>query len=563
MTDTFEGEFIERADELDAAVLVGKTVDNAFYASIRKALLAAGGKLLVGPRGTGKTHQMRYVYEQCISDISKPAAVYCSFSRYVRLEPLLKQTSEALLLFNSWVVAKIAIAACDFLIATGHEKGLAHSLLAGHFQQDHEDMVDYVSIVESRGMPSAVGISERLTVDSLNSWMVAVLQSTGRTRLILLLDDAALSMTPEYLVEFFNIFQDLKTEHVSPKASVYPGTSQYGPRFHLRHDVQAINAWLSIEDPQYNETMNQLLDAWDHQAAALPDGVIDLLKYAAFGVPRVLLSMVRTYKETQWSTAQQGVNFVIEQQVELMSAEYESLAVKVPQFATVIAAGDILFKNIVEFVAERNRDPSTPNDGKHLLIGIPAKDVSVLHGRMLRFLVEVGFMYPMTSVKHGEDRTYLRFIPHIAPLIKARAFQLGSGFSARSQVQFIERERKLQLLRVSVEKLTEGAVLKLDLAKCSKCGTSRLTESQKFCHVCGAELTHKSLFEECMALSVEKLPITRRQKVALQEEKFATIGDIIATQNPTLEIRSPGLIGRKRSMEIVTKAQRYVDDYFS
>lgn len=114
MTDP-SSEFIERADELDIATLFDRTVDNEFYASIRKRLLAPGGKLLVGPRGTGKTHQMRYVYQECVRNTEHPAAVYCSFSRYVRLEPLLKKTPDALVLFNSWVTAKIVVASYDFL----------------------------------------------------------------------------------------------------------------------------------------------------------------------------------------------------------------------------------------------------------------------------------------------------------------------------------------------------------------------------------------------------------------------------------------------------------------
>jgi hypothetical protein len=93
--------------------------------------------------------------------------------------------------------------------------------------------------------------------------------------------------------------------------------------------------------------------------------------------------------------------------------------------------------------------------------------------------------------------------------------------------------------------------------------TTRISEGQKFCHICGSELLNKSAFEACMALPTSILPITKRQREALITERFNTIGDIIATQDPTNDLRSPGLIGPKRSMEIVTKAQQYVDDYFS
>lgn len=557
-----EVNFIERADELDLETLLTRTVDNAFFANIRSRLLGGGAKLLIGPRGTGKTHQMRYVHKECLQDADKPAAIYSSFTRYVRLEPLITQTSDAQLIFYTWVVAKIASSGFEFLTAIGKSADEVDQILVQTFQLRIADLIQYVNQIESRGSSSGTEPPSTLTIGNLHEWFDQILAISGRTRIILLLDDAALSMTPEYLVEFFNIFQDLKSAKVAPKASVYPGTSQYGPRLHLRHDVQPINAWLSIEDPTYNETMDQLLRAWDINGESFPDGVLDLFKYAAFGVPRVFGSLLRSYKEREWGTVQQGVNNVIEEQVELMEAEYQSLALKVPQFKSVIAAGDTFFKNVVDTMSGVNRALAN-TDEKQLTLGVPVKEVSVLHGRMIRFLIEVGFLYPLSSVKHGEDRVYMRYIPHLAPLIHSRAFQTGSGFSARSQVAFIAREKKSQPQRISMTKLVPDNDLKLDLAKCTVCHTSRLSESQKFCHSCGSVLVNSSAFEACMSLPISKLPITTRQKDALKAAGFHTIGDIIATQDPTSELRSPGVIGPRRSANIVEKAQRYVDDYFS
>lgn len=550
--------FLERADELDDSALVERTVDNEFFLGIRRRLISPGAKLLVGPRGTGKTHQMRYVYQECVGNKTKPAAIYSSFTRYVRLEPLLKTSTTALVVFQCWVIAKIALSGYRFLKETGVPDSIIVSEFERNFDLAEIDMERFVSQVEGRG----VGISdphETLTVGALHNWFDRMLVVSKRSRLIILLDDAALSMTPEYLVEFFNLFQDLKSTSVSPKAAVYPGTSQYGPRLHIRHDVQPINAWLSIEDKAYDETMDQLLKAWKSQLAEFPDGVVDLFKYAAFGVPRVLMSLVRSYNEGSWTTTQQGVNTVIEQQVDLMQAEYISLAQKVPQFATVIATGEQFFNKLADQVAEANKSEAV---FRQLIVGIPSKEVSTLQSRMLRFLVEVGFLYPMTSVKHGEDRTYLRFIPHVAPLIHRRAFQKSSGFSARAQVSFIAREQKRQPLRLGFAKLIPNVKLHLDLAKCSRCGTERVIESQRFCGNCGAELINQSAYKACLALPINVLPITMRQKEALAE-RFKTIGDIIAAQDPGNDLRTPGLIAHKRAATIVEKAQKYVDEYFS
>ncbi|HGM7298539.1 MULTISPECIES: hypothetical protein [Stenotrophomonas] len=550
--------FVERADELDEATLVRKTVDNQFYLDIRRRLLSQGAKLLVGPRGTGKTHQMRFVYQECVRDSTKPAAIFSSFSRYVRLEPLLKTSRSAVTVFQSWVIAKISLAGFALLRDIDHPLDRVERSYLDCFELNSEEAERFVSFIESRGGKEVIP-PEGFTLGALHQWFDELLRLSNRSRLIVLLDDAALSMTPEYLVEFFNIFQDLKSPTVSPKASVYPGTSQYGPRLHLRHDVQPINAWLSIEDPAYDDTMSKLIDAWSVRLAELPEGVVDLFKYASFGVPRVLMSLLRAYVEGSWVTVQQGVNAVIEQQVELMIAEYESLAQKVPQFGTVIGAGATLFNSLANQVAEANRQQK---DSRQVIVGIAAKDIRTLETRMLRFLVEVGLLYPMSSVKHGDDRAYLRFIPHLAPLIFRRAFEHSSGFSAKRQVAVLRADHKRQPLRFSLSKLLPDVHLHLDLARCTRCDTSRLSEVQKFCHNCGAELINQSAYEACMALSIDVLPITERQKEALREQ-FSTIGDIIAAQDPATELRTYGLIGQRRAANIAEKAQKYVDEYFS
>lgn len=550
--------FIERADELDQAALLANTVDNRFFSDIRRRLASQGAKLLVGPRGTGKTHQMRYVYQECVTQVTKPAAVFSSFTRYARLEPLLKTSRSASLVFQAWVIAKVALAGVAFLRDIHRYDSDAELLFTECFGVGSLESEQFVSMIESRGGKN-VSSPEGLTIGALHGWFDVLLELSDRARLIVLLDDAALSMTPEYLVEFFNIFQDLKSPTVSPKASVYPGTSQYGPRLHLRHDVQAINAWLSIEDPAYDETMTKLVEAWSTNLSDLPDGVVDLFKYAAFGVPRVLMSLIRSFVEGSWGTTQQGVNAVIEQQVELMLAEYSSLAQKVPQFGTVIAAGEKLFNSLADQVADVNRKQE---DSRQITVGISTKDIRTLETRMLRFLIEVGFLYPMTSVKHGDDRSYLRFIPHLAPLIHRRAFQHSSGFSARRQVLFLTGEQKRQPLRFTISKLLPGEVLHLDLSRCSRCNAPRLAETQRFCHECGAELINQSAYEACLSLPISVLPITERQKVALREQ-FSTIGDIIAAQDPATELRTFGLIGQRRAATIAEKAQKYVDEYFS
>ena len=98
-------EFEERADQLTLETIDATLSDGQIFRSARKKLLATGAKLLVGPRGTGKTHLMRYTYIQAMRDKALPLALYANFSRYLNLEPLLRKSPDAIQRFHSWVIA--------------------------------------------------------------------------------------------------------------------------------------------------------------------------------------------------------------------------------------------------------------------------------------------------------------------------------------------------------------------------------------------------------------------------------------------------------------------------
>jgi hypothetical protein len=130
---------------------------------------------------------------------------------------------------------------------------------------------------------------------------------------------------------------------------------------------------------------------------------------------------------------------------------------------------------------------------------------------MIKFLIEVDLLYPLTPVKHGgskvessKQRVYERYIPHLLFLIKKRAFSTGRGFNAGQIVEYICRESAKHPVRRTIDNLLDKNQIEkitLDLPPCSHCGTLRLSEDQKFCHHCGHQLVEKSRFEECMKIS--------------------------------------------------------------
>ncbi len=247
----------------------------------------------------------------------------------------------------------------------------------------------------------------------------------GRGRAVLLLDDAALSLSDQYLIAFFEIFRVLKVEGIAPKASVYPGSTQYGPTFHASHEVEEVPLWLSVEDSEYSQIMGDIaarrLTA--EQAKNVSPEVLELLKYIAFGVPRVFLRLLREFLSEASSNSQSKVNKIIERQVELIEAEYDSLGMKLKQFSTVVKTGKRFFENSVrEVAAAQTADLAR----KNITLGLQqTPDRHPLTERMLKFLIEIGLLFPLHAVSHGPNRKYDRYIPHLGFLLPRRSVSRG------------------------------------------------------------------------------------------------------------------------------------------
>lgn len=571
-----EKEFEERSDNIDKSDLAIWNIENEHFLGIQRKLKGPGAKLLVGPRGTGKTHQMRIVYQECVEKAAAkttPVCIFTSFGKYYYLEPLLGKAPNAIQIFHAWALCKIT----DGVYHYCHDIQQDH-LLAESLSEDilpREKIEEFISLAE-RVSPAEL-MRHPLVAEISISRVVRLLETLAlaleKSRIILLLDDAALTFTPDYLVEFFDIFRNLKTRSISPKASVYPGTTQYGPRFHIGHDAEIVDCWLSVMDETYLQFMNSLVEKrFQHSLNAVQPDILDIFKYASFGIPRAFISMLRNYNNYTDPGSQVKFNKALAEQAGYIRTEYNSISLKMPQFKGVIETGMTFFNKVLEALFSENKDLG-PYKTIHLGIEEKSLEQISLAERMIRFLVEAGLLYPDTNVRHGiqsvgEQREYRRFIPHLLFLIQNRTFSGRSrGFSAQYILQRLRARNKKHPLRRTIQTILtdqERAQLKLEAPPCQKCFTPRLTEDQKFCHVCGSELVRKSAFENCMNIGIDELPIADWQKDKIKSElKIKTIGDLIGKQNPGTELRKIRHIGPKRSEYIHQKAIAFVDEFLT
>jgi len=564
-------EFEERADQLALSDIESTLSDGQIFRSARRKLLSRGAKLLVGPRGTGKTHLMRYTYLQAMKDPASPLAAYANFSRYLSLEPLLKKSPDALKRFHSWVVARLLISAFDLIrdMSPAHPSVDASFMIRHNPLLDEERLREFVALLERGGGAAEYDVfGKLLTVALVIDVFTLLCKKYRRSRVVLLLDDAALSLADQYLIAFFEVYRLLKSENIAPKASVYPGSTQYGPTFHTSHEAQEVELWLSVEDPEYLSIMGDIGDKrLASVVAKIPSETLNHFKYVAFGSPRAYLRMIREYSEAQSSSAQSRVNRITERHVELLWSEYDSLAIKLRQFASVIRTGHSLIDASVRQIASgQDHDWLERN----VVLGLQQDaDRSTLAERMLRFLIEVGLLYPLNSpVSHGRNRRYDRYIVHLAFLQAAGVFRQGRGSSPRDLPAYMQRAPAKHPIRAQLGTLLNGdelAHLVLDSPVCQRCSAARISESQRFCHNCGEQLVAASLFDQCMQLPLSNVPGISAALIGrlISETRMRTVGDVYSSQSPRADLQKASYIGPKRAGGIIDAVSVVVGEFLS
>lgn len=557
----------ERADHIPAEQLKEGTAQGEFFNSIHKSLVARGTKLIVGPRGCGKTHLMRYTWLLCKEDDSLPLAIYVTFNRYYRLEPLLRGRANATDLFHVWVLARI-IKSLKEVVPSHFLKNISDE--KSRYLNFDDDLLDGLIGRLERGVSLTENddyVVKNININELILSVELAVDLLERKRAVILMDDAALTLTPEYLTEFFDVVRVLRTQKISPKASVYPATD-YGAKFHADHEAEKVNVWLSVNDPNYIDVMGAIAKQ-RFPVLDINQDVDVLLRYAAFGVPRAYLTMLREYEHGK-GRPHQLANSVIESHYNSRKYEYESMSIKVPRFETLIKAGMQVFDSMIHDLKDFNAK-SIEKDEKQLMLGVPGAEISAqpLVDRMFNLLIEAGMLYENPSVSHGEDRIYRRYTPHLAALISLRALSGGSRSSSASlTLKTIGLKSAKHPLRRSVSKLADHEILeglRIDLPPCRVCDTPRLTDQQKFCHNCGSQLLDDSTFTKCMSLPLNSVPgLTTWQKEKVSKlERVQTIGDLLAIRDPGTELRKIHRVGTVRASKMIELVTSFVDDFLS
>jgi hypothetical protein len=570
--NTLSATLQQRADYIPLEDLLGETAQaGALFHLVTTELTNRALRTIVGPRGCGKTHMMRYAWLTCRDNKNKPFAIFASFQRYFRLEPLLSSNVGASHLFHSWVLARILLSAKESCDAWVPKLNIASDVLESQ-GYPAESLLTLATKLERNQTVDGewATFSDSLSIDRTKIVIDRICEAAGRKFTALLLDDAAMSLTPDYLVEFLDIVRSLKSTTIAPKVSVYPGTTEMSPRFHEGQDAVSISAWISVEDTDYEAIMLEIASVRVKDLNRIPEDVQALLRFAAFGIPRAYLTMLEDYLRGGFRTAQQGVNRIINDHLAARLGEYRTLGKKIPKLAILIASGEKLLHEIAKELKAYNRTLLLRHE-RGITYGLRTDEKVALLDRTLKLLIEAGLIFNDGEVKHGSPmRIYHKYIPHSALLLNIGAFtgEEGSGSIKQNLVAIRHRPTKHPLRKSLASIMGEDFVNSLNLAlpRCAYCHVQRMTDNQRFCHNCGQQLVDVSAFNQCLDTPITGVPgLTEWQRSQIAENLpfFQTIRDYLAKQDPAAELLTVSGFGKRRTARIVDVLNSYVDDFLS
>lgn len=553
--------FVEQAEYIDDNSFNKWNIEHPDEEAIIKKLSQGGAKLIIGPRGCGKTTLMRKTYYKlCSSRNSNTLPIFVNFKSSLKLEPFYVKDVNAVFWFKQWLLLKIYLGLFDTLDTIKHNPPT--DLIFSR-----ESITKITNQLELGKID--LEENELLSIPVLEDEIFKVLKALNRKRCVLLLDDAAHAFSPEQQRDFFDFFRQIKSRYISPKAAIYPGVTTYSSTFHVGHDAEEIDVWIKPDSPKYIEFMFGLLEKRLPYEVYLrlvsEEHLLKLLCYAAFGIPRALLNMIRdSIKETADGSfvvdfkvllGLKSINKNYEQSMKI----YKSLKVKLPLYEHFISTGNDIFTKIMDSLKEYNKNK--PIDGQSVTIAIKQPLASEM-SKVIGFFQYCGLLLPKGEISKGEKGIFELYVVHYSALISRNVLLGTTRVNVHNYVEAFEKRDAHEFTRISSDKLISSEEIhdkfSLALPPCKKCKTPRISEHAKFCSNCGAALQSESVFESLVNQDISELPLTElRVETIKTHSKIRTIKDILMdTENR--ELRKVPRVGSFWAQRIAYYAEEFI-----
>lgn len=546
--------FEERAERLTRHELRQWTALTDLDRGVIEKLKGPGVKLLLGPRGSGKSTLMKLAYYDTLeSDHVLP--VYINYSHSLALEPLFHTQANALRLFRQWVLLKITVAVYETLKEVKFKAT--------------DEIVQRAAAAKSciRDLERGI-VPEVLEIETSPSEMIEFLESvtmaTTRSRCVLLMDDAAHAFSLEQQREFFEIFRQLRSRKVAGKAAIYPGITSFSHSFNVGHEAEIIEAWYDPSEEYYLPLMKEIVRKrlGDEMIARLGssfDEYISIIALAAFGQPRGFLNMLSDVigdASTAKSVTRRRVLSAIDSYASYVDGVFMALADRLPRYKRFVTAGESIKSELISIAGEYNR--GKPAEKRTQIVGIK-EPLNAKFEKILQFFEYAGLARKIKSHSRGKIGVYQRYQIHSAVIYSGGGLGLGQNFTTAEIIRSLSNFDAHEYCKISPSRLLKDVVegLSLDLPPCANCGVERSSAEQKFCMNCGSRLTEASLYEELLKKPIDTLPIPKKKIDGITKNtKIRFIQDIILDEAQTL-LTVPR-IGKIWSARIRNLAEEYV-----
>lgn len=565
LTDELPSEenFIEQAEYIERDRFISLAAEHPHEAEIMKKLMGGGAKLLIGPRGCGKSTLMRKAYYGLLFDKAAVTfPVYVNFKLALKMEPYYVNGPNASYWFRAWLVLKI--------IRAIHE-ALDESKALKNLYQFPEIIKVEAAINALEANSATAEQIEQFNISYLTKVIEDLMTENSMRRCVILIDDAAHSFSERQQEDFFDLFRAIKSKIISPKAAIYPGITSHSASFHVGHDAEQIDAWVKPSGDQYEDFMLALArKRFQGTGVDIVTGneeEIKFLAYASFGIPRGFLSMLRAIfnSPTLYLSANGKLNKTKVLQLsrigrDMSHSVYDSLSAKLPSYGSYVNNGSRLYQAILAQIREFNKGKALEKQGLQFAIKLPMDaDLDKVFG----FLQYSGLILSTGSILKGEKGAFSHFQVHIGDLTTENILVGSRTKSISSFLQVIRAPKHQAWPRLTSEGLLSSAGVGLEdftlaLPLCHVCATPRSNPDAKFCSNCGSQLKPSSTYEALVKKDISALPISPRLEKRIKEHsQIRRVRDILMDSSKETLLGIP-YIGKIRAQIIVGHAEEFV-----
>ncbi|WP_187322681.1 ORC-CDC6 family AAA ATPase [Serratia marcescens] len=559
----FEVNFIEQAEYIDTESFAELTIEHPKEESILRKLMGGGAKLLIGPRGCGKSTLMLKAFHQMLNSVGPQALpVYVNFKLALKVEPLYSKGANAPFWFKGWLTLKV-IEALRITLEKVSDIDFPESF-------PKKDFIERALVKIEAGTTDGTEI-DSFSIQFLKQTIEDILDRNGINRCVLLIDDAAHAFSEKQQEDFFDFFRAVKSKSISPKAAVYPGITSHSPSFQVGHDAEQIDVWVKPSGEDYEEFMLALArKRFEGTQINLVDENRDdiaFLAYCSFGIPRAFLGMLRaiynspeSYFNADGSLSKAKVLTLSRSGKDMSHRVYSSLEAKLPSLKSYVENGEFIYRVLLDSIKEFNAGKDRLEQSMQFGIRNPL-DPNL--EKVISFYQYAGLIMPIGDFSRGENGVFSVYELHIGDLVTDNAIVSRRTKSISLFLEVLRAKKHQTWPRTFSNRILEvtnltGSDFKISLPQCQVCGTERPTPEAHFCPNCGSRLKSSSAYEHLADQDISVLDISSAMKERIKRNsQIRKVRDILIDSSRE-QLMAIKYIKKARAVKIVGAAEEYV-----